>query len=151
MSEQEKNPVGRPTLYREDYHNEHAFNYCLLGATDEDLARSFNIAVSTLNLWKETHSQFMDSIRGGREEADAKVAASLYKRATGYQVKKQQVISFQGEVTEIVELDEHVAPDTRAIQFWLKNRSKAWKDKQEVDIEISSLPQIIIKRAELNE
>ena len=41
---------GRPTLYRPDY-CEFAHNYCLLGATNEDLGSFFGVTSRTIDNW----------------------------------------------------------------------------------------------------
>lgn len=128
-----KNKVGRPTKYKDGY-CELAFNYCLLGATDEDLARFFDVSEQTINAWKHAYPEFLESIKKGKDEADALVARSLYQRAVGYQyLEKKKEISDQGGVKDSVTTKE-VVPDTTAQIFWLKNRQpKLWRDKQEVD------------------
>ena len=42
--------VGRPSKYRDEF-PEQARKLCLLGATDEDMARFFEVATSTVKLW----------------------------------------------------------------------------------------------------
>jgi|EndMetStandDraft_8_1072994.scaffolds.fasta_scaffold223103_1 hypothetical protein len=44
------NDPGRPTLYRPDY-CELARNYCLLGATNEDLGSFFDVTSRTIDNW----------------------------------------------------------------------------------------------------
>ena len=101
------NKRGSPTKYKPEY-AELGRKYCLLGATDENLAEFFDVTVTTINNWKIEHPEFFESIKKGKHEADALVAASLYQTA----------------------LDGN----TTAQIFWLKNRSKAhWRDKQEVE------------------
>jgi hypothetical protein len=130
-----KNKGGRPTDYKEEY-NDQVRKLCLLGATDESLANFFNIAVSTLNLWKDKHPKFMESIREGKEVADANVADALYNRAIGFSHKHDHISNFQGDIT-ITPTIKHYPADTGAAFIWLKNRrnkhSDGWKDKQEVE------------------
>lgn len=125
--------VGRPTLYKPEY-TELALNYCLLGATDADLANYFKVDERTINRWKIDHPEFCQSLKEGREEADSKVAKSLYKRACGYSIDTVKVFQFQGEPV-IVPVTEEVAPDTGAAMAWLKNRQpKLWRDKRDVEL-----------------
>ena len=99
--------AGAPTKYDKAM-NEQVTKLCLLGATDIDLADFFGVCKSTITNWKNEYPEFLASIKAGKEDADAKVANSLYKTA----------------------LDGN----TTAQIFWLKNRrSKQWRDKQEVD------------------
>lgn len=98
---------GRPSSYKSEY-AELAKNYCLLGATDADLAEFLGTTRPTMDKWKKDHPEFAEAVVGGKERADALVARSLYNRAVG--------------------------GDTTACIFWLKNRQKhAWRDRHEID------------------
>jgi hypothetical protein len=112
--------VGRPTKYLPEY-NEQVIKLCKLGATDEELADFFNVAESTINLWKIKEPEFSESIKKGKiiadcEEEELKVVA--LGNGLGSEVQRHQVI-------------KHYPPDTAAAFIWLKNR-RAWKDKVDV-------------------
>lgn len=133
--------IGRPTDYKPDY-AERGYKLTLLGLTDEEIADVFEVARSTLSLWKHKYPEFSDALRRGKEEADAEVAASLYHRARGYSHPETHVAVFQGQVIQ-TELVKHYPPDTGAALLWLKNRqSKNWKDKVEVkqDVNLNVFP-----------
>ncbi len=55
-------PVGRPTDFKNEY-VELAYNYCLLGATDKELATFFNVCEATINNWKISNPDFLESIK----------------------------------------------------------------------------------------
>lgn len=147
MEEKSKpnNKVGRPSSYKEEY-ADLAFNYCLLGAKDDDLAIFFDTSEVTINSWKQKHPEFVKSLKRGKEQADAKVASSLYHRAKGVFINTQQAIKLKDvkyikgnrietERIEIVELKQEQAPDTTAAIFWLKNRNpKNWRDRQNLEV-----------------
>ena len=100
-------PAGRPTKYKSEY-AEQAGKLCLLGATNDDLSQFFNVANSTIGKWIAEIPEFSDTIKTNREDADHKVAQSLYNTA------------LEGNTTAQI--------------FWLKNRqAKRWRDKQEID------------------
>lgn len=121
---------GRPTDYRAEF-AEQGHNYALLGATDAEMADFFGVAESTLNLWKQKHPKFSESIKKGKAAADGKVAASLFKRALGFRVPAVKIFQKDGETFEH-EFQEYHPPDTTAQIFWLKNRqAKNWRDKHE--------------------
>lgn len=118
-----------------------ARRHCLLGATDEELATLFNVAESTLNLWKTKHPEFMDAIREGKAGADARVAESLHARAVGYvaTVEKPMSVPVGGgqSVIEIVQFKEYVAPDPQAARYWLNNRQpERWREKVTIEPEV---------------
>jgi transposase-like protein len=123
----------RRTAYKYDptTHPELAHNYCLLGATLDDLARHFKVAPSTVDLWMTRYEAFRKAVNSGRAEADARVAQSLYRRAMGYShaAVKIAVDAKTGESAEHP-YTEHYPPDTVACIFWLKNRQPTfWRDK----------------------
>lgn len=99
--------MAKPSAYREEY-AELARNYCLLGATDVDMAGFFGVTDRTLRTWKTKHPAFTEALEAGKTRADALVARSLYNNA--------------------------LSGDTTACIFWLKNRQKhAWRDRHEID------------------
>jgi hypothetical protein len=141
-----KRSPGRPSKY-DPVNNEIVEKLCRLGVTDAELAEHFNVSESTINLWKEKHKEFSESIKRGKIEADVKVANSLFKRANGFKYKERtfeqtmitsvseagQLVQTPGTLVKIVE--KQVAPDTTAQIFWLKNRRpKVWRDKQELAV-----------------
>lgn len=116
---------GRPTLYHPDF-AETAHNYCLLGATNDDLAGFFDVAPRTVDNWIATHDDFAAAVRQGRAAADARVARCLYDKAVGYDRTVQRTVLHQGREHTLNQV-VHVAPDTRAFIFWLRNRQPgAW-------------------------
>src|SRR5690606_34642920 len=107
----------------------------LLGATDADLAAFFHVSVATLNNWKKNHPDFLDALKRGKDEADARVAESLYRRAIGYEHEAVKIVADAKTGTEhIVPYIERYPPDTTAAICWLKNRQRdKWRDKQDVE------------------
>lgn len=136
MDKTGKSKGGQPTRYKAEY-CELAFNYCLLGASDAELAQFFSVAESTINNWKKDHPEFLESIKRGKVEADASVASRLYSRAMGYEHDDVHVSNFQGQIT-LTPIIKHYPPDTTAAIFWLKNRQKGkWRDKTEQDVNVT--------------
>jgi 3-deoxy-D-arabino-heptulosonate 7-phosphate (DAHP) synthase class II len=136
MDSEEKNLGGRPTKFKEEYCDQ-ARKLCLLGFTDSQLAEFFEVNDSTIHKWKIDFPQFSESLKKGKAVADAEVAASLYKRATGYAEKETKVFCHEGcIITE--DIEKNHPPDTGAAFIWLKNRqSKLWKDKKEEESSIN--------------
>lgn len=136
--------MARPSKYKEEY-AEQAYKLCLLGATDKDMADFFDVDEATINRWKESQQAFCESIKRGKTLADATVAQKLYHRAIGYEHKELITASFQGQITDTMEVTKHYAPDPTAAIFWLKNRKpREWRDKQ--DIEHSGELNFVINR-----
>lgn len=126
--------MARPSSYKPEY-AEQARKLCLLGATDAQLADFFGVAESTINLWKLANPEFSESLKAGKEKADALVAYSLYHRALGYKHDAVKILTVAdgnnaGSHVEEIPYTEHYPPDTTAAIFWLKNRRPdLWRDK----------------------
>lgn len=139
--------AGRPTNYKKEY-DEQAYKLCLLGATDKEMADFFGVSEVTFNAWKKNRPEFLKSLKRGKEIADANVASRLYERAMGYEHPEDKIFNNDGEAM-IVPTIKHYPPDPTAAIFWLKNRRKEqWRDKQDVDLSVKEMPEIIIKRAD---
>ena len=111
-----------------------------LGLIDTQIADFIGISKTTLNNYKQK-PEFLDSLKRGKIKADAEVALTLYKKATGYTRVEKRKIKRGDDKGKTVEFEEYYAPDTTAIIFWLKNRQfETWRDKQEIDATINSTP-----------
>ena len=123
---------GRPTKFRPEF-IKIVESLCRLGATDPEIAEALDVALSTIKLWKSKDKDFMAAIKNGKAIADAMVAESLFKRATGYSHEAVKIFNDGGEPL-IVPYVEHYPPDTSSMIFWLKNRRPdLWREKREHD------------------
>ena len=132
-----KHPGGRPSKYDPSYCKQ-AYKLCLLGATDKELADFFGVEEKTVNNWKEEYPEFLQSLREGKDEADANVAKKLYHRALGYVAPETKIVSYEGAITDKIDVEKHYPPDPTAAIFWLKNRNPArWRDRVEQKVVVS--------------
>lgn len=101
-----------------------------LGATDAEIANMIGVSVTKLRQWLEQYPEFAAAYDDGKLHASAKVAASLFKRAVGYDVMKVRTTP-QGTIRETV----HIEPSVPACIFWLTNkRPEQWKSKVEHEL-----------------
>lgn len=122
--------AGQPTSYKEEY-TDLAYKFCLLGATDLDLAKFFEVCEATINNWKKAHPEFLESIKRGKVQADANVADRLYQRALGFEHDSEEIKVVDGGVIR-VDTRKIYPPDPTSAIFWLKNRQpEKWRDKQD--------------------
>lgn len=122
--------MARPSKYKPEFSTQ-AAKLCALGATDSQLADFFEVAVSTISLWKVEHPEFSEALKLAKDEADAKVEQSLYRRAMGYEHDETDIRVVDKEIVQ-TPIRKHYPPDTTACIFWLKNRKAAqWRDKVE--------------------
>jgi len=131
--------MGRPSKFKEEY-IKLAYNYALLGATDNDLVDFFDVTEKTINNWKKDYPEFLQSLKKGKAQADALVSKSLFQRARGYKHKEDKIFNDNGSPL-IVPTIKHYPPDVTACIFWLKNRQPSkWRDKHESDISSNGEP-----------
>lgn len=124
--------MARPTRYKADFVGQ-AVKLCRLGATDKELAEFFGVTEKTINNWKSAHPEFLQSLKDGKQLADAEVADKLFQRAIGFSHPDVHISNYQGEVT-ITPITKHYAPDPTSMIFWLKNRRPdLWRDKPEAN------------------
>lgn len=125
---------GRDTKYRPEF-NEQARKLCLLGYTDAELGTFFRVTERTINNWKNQFPAFLHSINEGKDAADAEVADSLYRKATGQNVMFEKIDS-DGQ---IVRLSKFIPGDVAAQRLWLLNRRALnWRDKVDVNAAVAA-------------
>jgi len=124
--------LGAPTKYQEKY-NDQARKLCLMGYTDPELADFFEVSLRSINNWKIEYPLFMQSLKLGKDIADAEVTASLYERAVGYSHTETKVFNNQGEIMTH-DVKRLYPPDPLSIKYWLNNRQPGkWREKVETD------------------
>jgi hypothetical protein len=139
-------PAGRPSLYNKKL-GKMVFMLSLAGCTDQQMSDALDVALSTFNNWKNEHPEFLAQIRKGKEQANAKVAKAMYKRANGIRYEEvthetdivtdtdEDGNKTQREVPKSVKrVTKFIPPDVSAGKFWLVNKQpEVWRDKTEVD------------------
>lgn len=106
------------------------------GLTEEQIAMKMGISVRTLGNWKLAHVPIVQALKKGKAPVDAKVENALLRRALGYSyeeiTEELRKDAETGESALVVtkKVTKHVAPDTTAQIYWLKNRRPdKWRDK----------------------
>lgn len=124
---------GAPSRYHSGM-DEEAYNLALLGQTDEEIAETLCVPISTFYRWKAKKRSFREAIARAGARADAEVAAKLRERAMGYSHPAVKIFMPPG-ASEAVKVDyvEHYPPDVAAASLWLRNRQGGkWRDKTDV-------------------
>lgn len=130
MAEKKPGRPGRPSKYQPAF-DKQAEKLCRLGATDRDIADFFEVSETTLNNWKLRYPSFLESLKRSKDEADALVEQSLFRRATGYTHPAVKFFQAGGEILQKAYV-EHYPPDATSMIFWLKNRQPdKWRDKRD--------------------
>lgn len=132
LPEHQKPGPGRSSLYDEAM-NDQAHKLALLGMTDEEMATFFGVTAQTFYNWQKEHPPFFEAVQSGKVVADAEVAHSLYRKATGITYEVERLRKNAEGLAEKVSLKVYEPPDTGAMKLWLTNRRrKDWADNVKV-------------------
>lgn len=116
---------GRPSKYHEGFCHI-AEQCCIINADSPQLAEMFGTHTSTVLEWQQQHKAFSSAIIRGKAKTDEEVERALVHAAKGYShpdtVFMAEQIGNGRSVIRHIPITKHYAPDTRAAQFWLKNR-----------------------------
>lgn len=131
---------GRKTKYSKEI-AEKAYLLALLGLTDKEMIRFFDITEQTWYNWLNRSPSFREALAKGKIEADANVAYRMYKRATGYEYQEEVTHVIDGKVVK-TKVTKHLPPNPTAFIFWLKNRTGrkhnlqefSWQDVNKTEI-----------------
>ena len=111
------------------------------GLSKEQIAKNIGCSRDTLNEWEKRFPDISDALKKGREVVIREVENALIKRAKGYEVEEvTEELRFnrstgKEELRVTKRSTKHIAPDTGAAAFVLKNlASKTWSDRKEVEI-----------------
>ena len=124
---------GRKSLYKPEM-NEQVNRLAMLGLNDEEMAHFLGIGISTFYEWKENKPGFSDAIIEGGVDADAKVARSLFNRATGEVTIQERLTKDENGNDKIIELKTRLPSDPGAAKMWLTNRQRSkWRESTHVE------------------
>jgi hypothetical protein len=133
--------MGRKTKYDAKEFPRRAFDLARQGMIDEDIAAALGIGVTSLYKYANQYPKFAKALKDGRRPVDFEVENALLKRAKGFTftetTEEPTVDPETSEVRMVVtkRVRKHIAPDTTAAIFWLKNRRpKLWRDKHDVEL-----------------
>lgn len=135
------NIVARLSVYNqwiEDGELEHKLTlikgWAMNGLTVEQIGHNLGISHETMNRYRNIHNDFREALKSGKEVADFEVENALYKRALGYNYEETK-IEESSNGKKVTKTTKHVAGDTTAMIFWLKNRKpEMWREKKEQEI-----------------
>lgn len=119
------------------------------GLSDQQIAKNIGISRSTLNEWRKKYQDISDTLKKGKEVADAEVENALYLKCIGHKVQLKKTFKVkkieyndagkkikEEENLETGEDEVYIPPDTKAIIFWLTNRMREdWKERQNTQME----------------
>ena len=105
------------------------------GLIDKQIAHNMGVAYSTLRTWRDKFPELAEALQKGKEVVDREVENALFKRALGYWVTETKTVTLPDGDMRVEEIHKHVAPDTTAQIFWLKNRKPdQWREKNDLTL-----------------
>jgi hypothetical protein len=128
-----------PPTYDPEFAEE-ARKCALARASDEALARHFEIPLATFHEWLASVPEFARAVRYGRKLGDIDMVDRLHKNGMGFThpaVKIFRPLKAEEEPL-CVPYTQHHRPDTPAGKFWLVNRlPDQWRLKVEIEVKPS--------------
>ena len=110
------------------------------GLTEKQVAKKLGVAYSTLRVYRDQKPALSAVLEKGKEELIEELEDSLYKRAKGYTFEETKTVaSKEGGIDRrrIEKTTKHIAPDTGALAFALKNLApEKWKDRHNLEGEL---------------
>lgn len=134
--------MGRPSKYETEIkpHIEEIRKAVEAGATVEEVAKAFGIAVSTLHKYKAEKKELKDAFARGREVVIIEIKAALLKKALGYEYEEEKRVGKKDKDGENVILVEkykrHSPPSETAAAMLLRNYDNDWLDRDTVSTEL---------------
>jgi hypothetical protein len=122
-------PGGRPTKYNKQLHPIIGRALSKLGNTSQGIADEIGVGLSTVELWKKQHKEFMDAIKKGRADLVTRLEGALYRRAEGYDTKEVEAVQDkEGKIIPQKIKIKHIPADAACLIFSLVNLTRNVKD-----------------------
>lgn len=134
--------MGRPARYDTEIkpHIEEIKKAVASGATVEEIAAAFNIAVSTLHRYKAEKKELKDAFARGRAKVVFDIKAALLKKALGFEYEEEKRVGKKDKYGENIILVEkytrYSAPSETAAAMLLRNYDEGWRDNDKASAEI---------------
>lgn len=120
------------------------------GATVEEIAKAFDISVSTIYKYKAEKKEFSDAFARGREKIVIEIKAALLKKALGYEYEEEKRVGKKDKDGENIILVEkykrHIPPSETAAAMLLRNYDSEWLDKDSTSTDLKK-QEIQLKKA----
>lgn len=126
--------MGRRSKYDDEIkpHLEDIRKAVAAGATVEEIAKAYGVAVSTMHRYRAEKKELQDAFARGREIVIIDIKAALLKKALGfnYEEKKQYITEApDGSKKKHTEITTRYCPPSEtAAAMLLRNYSDEWRD-----------------------
>lgn len=126
--------MGRPSKYDEVIkpHIAEIRKAVEAGATVEEIAKAFGLAISTIHKYKAEKPEFSAAFARGREHVVIEIKSALLKKALGYEYEEEKRVGRKDKDGENIILVEkykrHSPPSETAAAMLLRNYDKEWAE-----------------------
>lgn len=134
--------MGRPSRYETEIkpHIAEIKKAVESGATVEEIASAFGIAVSTLHKYKAEKKELKDAFARGRAKIVFEIKAALLKKALGFEYEEEKRVGRKDKDGENIILVEkykrQCLPSETAAAMLLRNYDENWRDNDKASAEI---------------
>lgn len=134
--------MGRPSRYDSEIkpHIKDIKKAVEAGATVEEIAAAFKIAVSTLHKYKSEKKELKDAFARGRAKVVIEIKAALLKKAIGFEYEEEKRVGRKDKNGENIVLIEkykrYSPPSETAAAMLLRNYDENWRDNDKASAEI---------------
>lgn len=134
--------MGRPSRYETEIkpHIEEIKEAVQAGATVEEIAEAFGMAVSTIHKYKAQKKELKDAFAHGRAKVCFKIKAALLKKALGFEYEEEKRVGRKDKDGENVILIEkykrYCAPSETAAAMLLRNYDENWRDNDKASADL---------------
>ena len=134
--------MGRPSRYDAEIkpHIDDIKKAVESGATVEEIAAAFGIAVSTLHRYKSEKKELKEAFTRGRARVVFDIKAALLKKALGFEYEEEKRVGRKDKDGENIILIEkykrYSTPSETAAAMLLRNYDDTWRDNDKASAEI---------------
>lgn len=113
-------------------------NCARMGMTTDEMGEVLGLTGRTLRNYRSRYPEFKAAIDAGKEDADDRVVATLYKAATVGFTSVKKTTKINKKTNEIIEITEETqtTPSVQACMKWLHNRQRqTWGNNDPVFVQ----------------
>lgn len=143
--------MGRPSRYESEIkpHIEEIKEAVQAGATVEEIAEAFGMAVSTIHKYKKEKKELKDAFARGRKQVVFKIKAALLKKALGFDYEEEKRVGRKDKEGENIILIEkykrYSAPSETAAAMLLRNLDENWRDNDKSSADLRKQEAVLRK------
>lgn len=134
--------MGRPSRYQSEVepHLEEIRKAVESGATDQEIAKAFDISLSTIYEYKRKYPKFKKAFVRGRARVVFDIKAALLKKALGFEYEEEKRVGRKDKDGENIILVEkykrYSVPSETAAAMLLRNYDENWRDNDKASAEL---------------